>query len=428
MDKRKQSGSQLRGQPSSDRGTSWSHDLSSRVGAGKSSAKMGSRDSFTASSTPPGTSSTHHLSRGPSGSDSHANTGISDDHSLASSAASDDLGNVDYFPAADSSDGSGPETSTLKRGSVQSGNRFIRYISKKLGRTFNKNAGFRGKAFLPNDQIERERNILQHQLFLEVLDGKLYLSPVRPRSVLDIGTGPGLWSLQIAQKFPEAYVLGIDVDPVKPPFHLPNCSFEMMDASKPWTLDHTFDFVHMRMVGELANGKHASFNEIYEHLNPGGWVEITEWIVKFQSPNHSLDKFNLWNHNFHLGLRRFGSSPSWALGWRSVMQEKGCQHVTERKYAVPVNAWPPGKRLQKQGNMMAENVQTFIEGATMPVFTGALGWTQEDVQELVASLRKEVADTNVHAFLTLMTVYCQKPREGSSVSSSAKLSTSTEAT
>jgi hypothetical protein len=196
-------------------------------------------------------------------------------------------------------------------------------------------------------------------------------------------------------------VLGIDVDPVRPPYTLPNCHFKEMDASKPWKLDQMFDLIHMRMVGELPNGKRQLFDELFEHLNPGGWIEVTEWLVKFQSPNHSLDKFNLWNNAFRHGLRKLGSSPFWALGWKSIMQDKGCINVTERKYPVPVNPWAPGKRLQKQGAMMEENVSTFLEGATMPVFTGALGWTEEQVKALLGGLKREVADTNVHVFLTL---------------------------
>lgn len=204
-----------------------------------------------------------------------------------------------------------------------------------------------------------------------------------------------------AQKYPDATVIGIDVDPVTPPYMLPNCRFEVVDASQPWSFDQTFDFIHMRMVGELPSGKHSLFETMYEHLMPGGWIEITEWLVKFQSPNHSLNLFNIWNKNFKRGLKKFGSSPAWALQWKAIMKNKGCLHITERRYPVPLNAWAPSKRLQKQGDMMAENVQTFLEGATMPVFTGALGWSHEQVQELLTGLKREIADTNVHGFLTL---------------------------
>ncbi|KAI1846290.1 hypothetical protein JX265_010877 [Neoarthrinium moseri] len=380
---------------------------------------MRSSDVFTATSTPPGTPATQQTSR-QSGhaSGSHGPTAadiLADDDRLSASSAEDaaDHEEVEYFPAEDSSDEATPAattaTSILKRSSTQSSNRFIRYISKKFGRSFNKRAGFRGRAFLPNDEIERQRNLLQHELILDVLDGRLHLSPVRPKKALDIGCGPGVCNLasrylpylgfglaanspSLAQRYPDAQVLGIDVDPVRAPYHLPNCRFEVSDASQPWNYGGTFDFIHMRMVGELPIGKQKLFDTIYDHLKPGGWVEITEWLIKFQSPNHSLDKFNVWNHAFKKGLRTFGTTPMYQLAWKPIMEAKGCNNVTERKYPVPINPWPPGKRLQKQGSMMAENVQTFLEGATLPVFTGALGWPENQVRELLAGLKREVAD------------------------------------
>lgn len=204
-----------------------------------------------------------------------------------------------------------------------------------------------------------------------------------------------------AKKYPDAQVLGVDVDPVVPPHTLPNCQFEVMDAAKPWALGQTFDLIHMRMVGEVSRSMEDMFDEIFEHLNPGGWVEITEWLCEFQSPNRTIDKLSLWNKAFRQGLKKFGSSPVWVLGWKDIMVKKGCHGVTERRHPVPVNPWPPGKRLQRQGAMMEENVHIFLEASSFPVFTGALGWTDEQVKTLLSGLKKEVSDPDVHVFLTL---------------------------
>ncbi|KAI1839523.1 hypothetical protein JX266_014267 [Neoarthrinium moseri] len=220
---------------------------------------MRSSDVFTATSTPPGSPATQQTSR-------------QSGHAYGS-----------HGPTAADMSTHTTATSILKRSSTQSSNRFIRY----------KKAGFHGRAFLPNDEIERQRNLL-------LLDGWLHLSPVRPKKALDIGCGPGVCCLQLGKSlpYPDARVLGVDVDPVRASYHLPNCRFEVSDASQPWNYGGTFDFIHMRMGGELPIGKHKPFETIYEHLKPGVWVEITEWLIKFQSPKHSLDKFNIWNHAF----------------------------------------------------------------------------------------------------------------------------------
>ncbi|KAI8952413.1 hypothetical protein F4801DRAFT_230359 [Xylaria longipes] len=85
---------------------------------------------------------------------------------------------------------------------------------------------------------------------------------------------------------------------------------------------------------------------------------------------------------------------------------------------VPVNPWPPGKQLQKIGTMMALNINTILEPMSLPIFTGVLGWSPDALESLLIEVRKEIADVKMHAFMTLFTVYAQKPRgEGSSGSS-----------
>jgi methylase of polypeptide subunit release factors len=47
---------------------------------------------------------------------------------------------------------------------------------------------------------------------LELLDGKLFLAPLRTiHRVLDIGTGTGIWAIDFADAFPSAHVIGEDL-------------------------------------------------------------------------------------------------------------------------------------------------------------------------------------------------------------------------
>jgi hypothetical protein len=61
---------------------------------------------------------------------------------------------------------------------------------KEHGRTYHSYK--EGNYPFPNDENELERLDLQHLLFANVQDEKLYLSPLEnPKEVLDIGTGTG---------------------------------------------------------------------------------------------------------------------------------------------------------------------------------------------------------------------------------------------
>jgi tRNA G46 methylase TrmB len=77
------------------------------------------------------------------------------------------------------------------------------------------------------DAEERGRLDLQHQMVCLTFNG-LYPAPAevervlaprmdgpRPK-VLDVGTGSGIWAIEMAEQFPHADVTGIDIVEVKP--------------------------------------------------------------------------------------------------------------------------------------------------------------------------------------------------------------------
>ncbi|TDZ74756.1 Secondary metabolism regulator laeA [Colletotrichum trifolii] len=274
----------------------------------------------------------------------------------------------------------------------------------------------------PSTRQSGQANVLlQHQIIAELFDGRLHLAPVvKARAALDVGTGPGLWALN-----PTCAVVGVDIEKVRAPYAVPNCSFRVMDVTAPWKpLDNRrFDYIHVRMLGDVSD-KEQFVQQIYKHLNPGGWVEICEWVSQLHSPNRSLDgsAFARWNALLRQGLRNMGRSMGYPHQYLPALERAGFERVSVTKHAAITNACYPGKRSQRFGAMMTSNWNAIIEPLSVPVFTIGLGWSEGQVLALLRDVRREIGDPNYHSFITLLTVYCRKPRSG--MSSSASLSSS----
>lgn len=57
----------------------------------------------------------------------------------------------------------------------------------------------------PNDEQELDRLDMQHHMFKMVIDGQLFLAPLQqPKRILDIGTGSGIWPIEMGMNYPSA--------------------------------------------------------------------------------------------------------------------------------------------------------------------------------------------------------------------------------
>lgn len=92
-----------------------------------------------------------------------------------------------------------------------------------------------GKYLFPTDEQEANRMDIEHHNQLLQLDGKLHLCPVQnPEQILDIGTGSGIWAIDMADQYPNCQVLGTDLSPIQPTWVPPNCKFEVDDLEQDW--------------------------------------------------------------------------------------------------------------------------------------------------------------------------------------------------
>lgn len=161
--------------------------------------------------------------------------------------------------------------------------------------------------FTPNDEQQLQSVDITHHYLTILLDNKLFLAPISPyvQTVLDVGTGSGIWAIDFADAYPSAQVVGSDLSPCQPEWVPPNVRFEIADATLEWPWkDDYFDFVHIRYLFGAIQDWPALFREAYRCCAPGGWVQSCEADIHFYSDDGTTDNepaLKTWNDLYESG-------------------------------------------------------------------------------------------------------------------------------
>ncbi|KAK1528915.1 uncharacterized protein CCOS01_06749 [Colletotrichum costaricense] len=276
------------------------------------------------------------------------------------------------------------------------------------GRTYHKYKD--GQYSYPNDEKENDRLDLQHNIFLLTLDYRLGLAPPaqegsKVRRVLDVGTGTGIWCIEFGDEHPDAEVVGIDLSPAQTAFVPPNVKFEVDDLEEPWTYHTKFDYIHTRvMTSSIADWK--SF------LEPGGYIELQEAHMRPDCDDGTLKPDSPlieWVDRLEEACNIFGRPFIHCPSLKPLLEEVGFEDVSVTKYKWPINAWPKDPHYRELGIWNLENMLEGVEGWSMAPFTRALEWTKEEVNVFLISVRNELKNKNVHAYIPVYMIHARKP-------------------
>ncbi|RDW77903.1 hypothetical protein BP5796_05755 [Coleophoma crateriformis] len=91
---------------------------------------------------------------------------------------------------------------------------------------------------------------LKHHIFTLILRGRSFVAPVgrNPKRILDVGTGAGIWAMEL------------------------------------------FDLIHWRMLFTAIKHWPRLYEQAYQNLKPGGWIEVDEHESDINSDDDSVLK------------------------------------------------------------------------------------------------------------------------------------------
>ncbi|KAL1302417.1 hypothetical protein AAFC00_002811 [Neodothiora populina] len=274
-----------------------------------------------------------------------------------------------------------------------------------------------GTYLLPNDDAENEREDMKHATVLTACGQQLHFAPLdvnQPQQtrVLDMGTGTGIWCVEMADKYPSADVIGVDLSPHQPDWVPPNCRFVVDDIEVEWLHpENHFDLIHARHMAIAIKDWDHVLSSAMAALKPGGFIEFCEFSYMPASDDGTMTPDNQhlhWTTLVREGLRNVNVDLHSALTLRAKVERAGFQNVVEHIVKVPIGSWPANQLLRKVGIYMHAVLYDGLQGIAMGPLTRGLGWRPEEVELLLPGVRKDISDPSIHTYYSLHIIYGQK--------------------
>ncbi|OLN85070.1 hypothetical protein CCHL11_10246 [Colletotrichum chlorophyti] len=306
-------------------------------------------------------------------------------------------------------------TSSILTSSTTSLSESVREYRQLHGRTYSQKTEY----WAPNDNKQTEALDFNHFWQVDLLGGKLTLAPIgkSPHTVLDVGTGTGIWAIDFADVYPSAEVIGIDISPIQPSWVPVNCKFQIDDYELDWTwpINH-FDFVHIRNLEAAVADWPRLFRQAFEHTKPGGYIEVKQIDIRTLSQTTELTDdhiFSRWFEFITEATDKIGKTARNVdnRGLARGITEAGFVVEGEHEWKVPIGGWARDPALKELGAINLEYNDQSLEGFGLYLLKEVLDWEYAEVMVFVAEMRKALRDSKLQPYYVLHLVYGRKPQE-----------------
>lgn len=250
-----------------------------------------------------------------------------------------------------------------------------------------------------------ERNDLQHCKFTLLLDDRLFLAPIgsHPQKILDLGTGSGIWAIDVADRYPSAEVIGVDTAPVQPTMLPPNLFFELDDVEHDWLwAESSFDLIHARELIMAIRDWPRLVTQAFSRLKPGGYLQLCGSYPDFRSDDDTLPADSAYvelGRIFFDMSDKVGASGKETLKWKRYLEDAGYEDVHEKLFKIPTNPWPRDQRLKEIGLLELGHFRDSIANVFARGYTQILGGDPAYFELLMARAREEVVNRHMHSWV-----------------------------
>ncbi|RDA88826.1 hypothetical protein CP532_5444 [Ophiocordyceps camponoti-leonardi (nom. inval.)] len=284
--------------------------------------------------------------------------------------------------------------------------------------------GWRPRKYpFPIDAEELNRLDIFHKFFLVARKSALCaheLNLGRPAKILDLGTGTGIWAINVAEEsdlVPE--IMAVDLNRIQPaliPRGMETLQFDIEDPS--WDrLMWNCDLIHLRMLfGSIQTDLWLDiYRKALDHLSPGtGSLEQVEidwhprWEASGDLPENSA--FNEWSEAFLKSLDLLNRSARVSPHrTRHLMEQAGFCDFREQTVRCYVNPWSPDLWEQETARWFNLGLKHCLEAMSLMPMVERLGMTVDEVNDLCGRVKEENLKLRYHGYCMIHIWTARRP-------------------
>lgn len=267
---------------------------------------------------------------------------------------------------------------------------------------------------------EMARLMGQDRLLTKTMGGLLPpdADPSTMHAVLDIASGPGGWTLDMATAYPQILATGVDISHLMVAYAqsqaqlrgLDNASFKAMNVLEPLGFaDNTFDLVNIRFISAFmpVTAWSQLVQECMRILRPGGILRLTDFELPLSNSPAFEKLMGLAIRSFQMSQLSFspeGRNTGITFMLGRFLRDARFADIQHRAYVVEFSQGTENHMAMYQDWMIASKlVQPYM------VKRGIA--TQEELELLYQQMLAEMTEDDFCAVWYFMSAWGRKPEK-----------------
>ncbi|KAM7213560.1 hypothetical protein V8F06_011057 [Rhypophila decipiens] len=150
----------------------------------------------------------------------------------------------------------------------------------------------------------------------------------------------------------------------------------------------------------------------FQNLNPDGWAEFQDFDFVFYSedgsltPDHAVCK---WLVKLEEEAQKTGRLLSPGAQLEKLVKYAGFSNIHHEQFRFPLGPWIKDPAFKNIGLYNITQFEDGVEGFSLTLLVGVLGWSSEEVKAVVAEVKKDTRGPKGHIHFDFHVVYGQKP-------------------